>query len=63
MSPFGRLTQLKLRDYWKDEVDDFTPWLAEEENIALVGDSIGMNFEVEGQEQNVGPFRSVEKLR
>lgn len=63
MSQFGRLTQLQLRAHWTDEASDFTPWLAEEENIALVGDSIGMNFEVEAQGQNVGPFRSVEKLR
>lgn len=58
MSPFGRLTQLKLRDHWTDEAGDFTPWLAEEENIALVGDSIGMDLEVEAQEQSVGPFRA-----
>ncbi len=56
MSQFGRLTQLQLREYWTDEASDFTPWLAEEENIALVGDSIGLNIEVEAQEHNVGPF-------
>ena len=59
MSQFGRLTQIKqLREHWEDEADDFTPWLAEEENITLLGESIGINLEVEAQERNVGPFRA-----
>ena len=58
MSQFGRLTQLELRDHWTDEAGDFTPWLAEEENITLLGDSIGMTLEVEALERNVGPFRA-----
>ena len=58
MSQFGRLTQLELRDHWTDEANEFTPWLAKEEKIALVDDSIGLNIEVEAQEQNVGPFRA-----
>ena len=58
MSNFGRLTQIELREHWEDEAGDFTPWLAEEENITLLSDSIRMNLEVEAQERNVGAFKA-----
>lgn len=53
-----KLTKVVLRDYWENEATDFTPWLAKEENIAQLGDAIGIELEVKGQEQNVGPFRA-----
>ena len=40
------------------EASDFTPWLVEEENISLLGETIGVELEVEAQEKNVGPFRA-----
>ena len=54
----GRLEQLDLRDQWKKEDTDFTPWLAEEENIEILGETIGMGLKVLNQEENVGPFRA-----
>lgn len=54
----GRLEKVDLRDVWATEASDFTPWLAREENIALLGDTIGLELEVEAQEKNVGPFRA-----
>ncbi|EAQ78797.1 DUF4268 domain-containing protein [Blastopirellula marina] len=54
----GRLIPVKLRDAWESEAGDFTPWLAEEENIALLSDTIGIDLEVEAQEKSVGPFRA-----
>ncbi len=54
----GRLERVPLRDVWQGEASHFTPWLAREENIALLGDSIGIELEVEAQERNVGPFRA-----
>ncbi len=56
--PFGQLVQVKLRDGWLNEASDFTPWLAAEENIHLLGQAIGMELQVEAQEQQVGPFRA-----
>ena len=56
--PLGRLEKVDLREYWKREDTHFTPWLAREENIALLGETIGMELEVQGQEANVGPFRA-----
>ena len=58
MTPLGRLERVPLRDFWSHEASDFTPWLASEENIALLDDAIGMELVVEAQEQRVGPFRA-----
>nr|DAO21518.1 MAG TPA: protein of unknown function (DUF4268) [Caudoviricetes sp.] len=52
----SKLEKIDLRDQWKDEAKDFTPWLAKEENIALLSDAIGMELEVEGTEEKVGAF-------
>ncbi len=43
---------------WKSESGDFTPWLATEENLALLGEAIGIELELEATEKNVGPFRA-----
>lgn len=58
MTNLGRLEKVNLRAAWANEATDFTPWLAQEENIALLGDTIGVELEVEGQEQGVGPYRA-----
>lgn len=58
MATLGRLEKVELRAAWADESGDFTPWLAQEDNIALLGDTIGLELEVESQEENVGPFRA-----
>lgn len=54
----GRLEKVDLRDVWLSEADNFTPWLALEENLALIGETIGLDLELEAQEKNVGPFRA-----
>lgn len=54
----GRLVSIDLREVWKTEAGDFTPWLAQEENITLLGEAIGLELEVEAQEREVGPFRA-----
>lgn len=54
----SRLEKVDLRDVWQTEDQDFTPWLAQEHNIKLLGDTIGLDLEVEAQEKNVGPFRA-----
>lgn len=54
----GRLEKLELRNYWKKEDTEFTPWLAKEENIQILSETIGIELEVQGQEENVGPFRA-----
>lgn len=54
----GRLQRVELRAAWKNESSHFTPWLAQPENIALLGETIGTELEVQSQEQAVGPFRA-----
>lgn len=52
----SRLTAIPLRDVWKDEAYDFTPWLASDENIELLGETIGRRLEVESVEHAVGRY-------
>ena len=56
MSKLARLEKVDLRDQWKDEAKDFTPWLAEPENIEILSEAIGMELEVIGKEEKVGSF-------
>lgn len=55
---FGRLERVDLRAGWVSEAQDFTPWLANEENIALVGEAIGLELEKVSAEVGVGPYRA-----
>lgn len=55
---FGRLEKVELRNAWQTEDRGFTPWLAKVENIEILSQEIGINLEVQGVEQNVGPFRA-----
>jgi len=54
----GLLEEVDLRDHWSREDIDFTPWLAQEQNIALLGKTIGVDLEVLSEEARVGPFRA-----
>ena len=53
---FGTLEKVDPRDYWKNEARDFTPWLAEEQNIERLSETVGMELEVQGREEKVGSF-------
>lgn len=52
----GRLESLDVREVWKSEPRDFTAWLAEAENLGLLGDALGLHLELEARERSVGPF-------
>ena len=54
----GRLEKVDLRDVWTDEARDFTPWLAQAGNLSALAEAIGIDLELEGTEQNVGPFNA-----
>jgi uncharacterized protein DUF4268 len=58
MSDLGRLKRVDLRKIWPTEAQHFTRWLASEDNLALLGDTLGIDLEPEAVEQNVGPFRA-----
>lgn len=54
----GSLEPVNLRDIFPHEASDFTPWLAQEENLSNLGNSLDIELELESQEKNVGPFRA-----
>jgi hypothetical protein len=56
MNKFGRLEEVPLRDYWKNEPQNFTKWLSEKENLDLLGKTIGISLETEQTEAEVGDF-------
>ncbi|MCC6567242.1 MAG: DUF4268 domain-containing protein, partial [Chloroflexi bacterium] len=51
----GSLRRVPLREVWSSESADFTPWLAQEENLKLLGDTLGLDLALEATEQQVGP--------
>ncbi|MFP4464752.1 MAG: DUF4268 domain-containing protein [Alphaproteobacteria bacterium] len=58
MKPLGKLERIDPRKVWTTEAQDFTPWLAQEENLSLLGEAIGIELEHEATEKSVGPFRA-----
>lgn len=54
----GRLSRIELREVWSSEASDFTPWLAHEGNLALLGEAVGLDLELVAEEKNVGLFRA-----
>lgn len=56
MKLLGKLKRVDLREYWKHEALDFTRWLAEPENIEMLGDEVGIGLQVLQTEASVGRF-------
>lgn len=54
----GRLEAVDIREVWSDEAQNFTPWLAEEDNLALLSETLDLELELEAREKSVGPFRA-----
>lgn len=53
----GRLEKINdLRTVWRHEALDFTRWLAQEENIAILNEELEMNIKVIQTEANVGRY-------
>ena len=55
--PLSRLERVDLRTIWTIEATEFTPWLAQSENLEVLGETLGIDLELEAQEA-VGPFRA-----
>ena len=58
MAELGRLKQVELRNIWENEAQHFTPWLAAEENLSVLADTLDMELELKDQEMDVGQFRA-----
>lgn len=54
----GRLSQVDVREVWPSEANSFTPWLAQEENLRLLAETINMSLILEAREKPVGMFRA-----
>lgn len=57
MVNLSRLEEIKdLRTVWAHEASDFTPWLSQDDNIALLADAVGLDITVDETESSVGDF-------
>lgn len=52
------LESVDLRNVWATEFQDFTPWLAKEENLARLSEVVKMNLQLPQTECSVGIYRS-----
>ena len=57
MKKLGRLVEVPLREVWSHEQYDFSDWLAKEENLALLGEKIGLTLVEPETERFVGSYR------
>ena len=61
MVDVASLDEVPLREVWRDEARDFTPWLAAHPDY--LGKALQMDLELEGAEVAVGPFSAEVVLR
>lgn len=55
----GRLERVAdLKTVWDHEARDFTPWLAEEQNLSLLADTLGEEFQKVETEKRLGIFKA-----
>lgn len=53
----GKLEAIPLRKAWANEATEFTPWLAQADNLALLAEALGLDeLELVGTEHPVGDF-------
>lgn len=58
MKKLGLLEKIDLREFWQDEAKNFTPWLASEENLRLLSETLDLELEVEDTEVYIGNFKA-----
>ncbi len=46
------LENVDIRNIWENETNDFTPWLAQSDNIDHIGEAIGIDLTVEEKEKH-----------
>ena len=52
----SKLKKIDLREVWKQEATDFTNWLAQDENLQLLSEEIGIDISLVQTEASVGKF-------
>lgn len=62
MSELGKLERIKnVKSQWADEAKNFTPWIANEGGLSLIGETLNFGsdwLELIQTEASVGPFRA-----
>ena len=53
MEQLGRIEEVKLREYWKNEALDFTPWLTEKGGLQQLCEVINMELEFKEREKEI----------
>lgn len=54
----GKLERIPLRKAWAHEAGEFTPWLAQADNLTLLAETLGLDeLELVGTEHPVGGFK------
>lgn len=57
-TPLGKLERITLRKAWAHEAGEFTPWLAQADNLNLLAETLGLDeLELVGTEHPVGDFK------
>jgi hypothetical protein len=54
MREVGTPKRVDLREIWSKEAAEFNPWLAK--NLALLGEALGLDLELQSTEAPVGDF-------
>ncbi len=54
----SKLKQVDPRVLWPEEDKHFTPWLSSKEGLAMLGEALGMELELENTEVYVGNYRA-----
>ena len=54
----SKIKEIAPRTYWHNEATDFTPWLAEEDNLAELSEAIYLDLEVVSREERMDGGRA-----
>jgi len=52
----AKLSRMELREVWGNEATEFTRWLAQEENLSLLSEAVGVEIKLVQTEASVGKF-------
>jgi hypothetical protein len=52
----GKLKRVNLRSVWKNEEYDFSKWLAQDENLQLLNEELGLQLVLKETEASVGRY-------
>lgn len=58
MPRLGKIESVDIREVWRDEARDFTPWLASEDGLNLLGEELGVELELISRESRAGLYKA-----